>query len=262
MSVFSYNHYKDYLSSVLKKRGLRSQLASQLRCNPSFISRILNGETHFSLEQGDRINHFLSHQSLESKYFMALLNQARAGSTSLEAFFQSEISELRKKNQDLHYRFSNHKKQIDAEVKSQYYSNWLYAAVDSMLTSGLFKNDQQLAERLKVDIKQVRIVKESLLTWGIIRKEENSYVGASHIHLASDSPEILKHHVNWRLQILRTLATHEEQDLHYSSLVTLSYADVEKVRSLCLDAIQKIVATVKPSPAEDGYVFCLDFSRL
>jgi hypothetical protein len=58
------------------------------------------------------------------------------------------------------------------------------------------------------------------------------------------------------------LETDEEQDLHYSSAVTLSRDDAFKIREILLSAIKNSVDHIVKSPEEDVFALIVDFIGL
>lgn len=91
-------------------------------------------------------------------------------------------------------------------------------------------------------------------------------VGATRIHLGNDSSLISKHHTNWRIQAIRSLdredRTQQNEDLHYSSVVSLSAADVLKIKAMLVETIESFNATVAPSKEELVQCLALDFFKV
>src|SRR5271168_3515074 len=99
--IFDYRDYKKYLNVALStegtSRGSRSRLAAKLRCQTAFISHVLNGNSHFSLEHAVVISQFLGHTPEESRYFILLVSLGRAGTKALEEHFKNQIEEIQRK---------------------------------------------------------------------------------------------------------------------------------------------------------------------
>lgn len=73
---------------------------------------------------------------------------------------------------------------------------------------------------------------------------------------------IRQHHINWRIAAIQSLISSNASDIHYSTVSTLSKADVEKLRGEMVQLIERYVETVKPSAEEVMYGFNLDFYSL
>ena len=98
-SIFDYTDYKKYLKDGLKQKpksghGFKSAMASAIHCQSAYISRVLNGDAHFSLEQAYALNGFLGHSEEEAEFFILLVSYARAGTQPLERFFLRKINEI------------------------------------------------------------------------------------------------------------------------------------------------------------------------
>jgi hypothetical protein len=74
---------------------------------------------------------------------------------------------------------------------------------------------------------------------------------------------ISKHHINWRLQAIRSLERKDMDGvLHYSSVVTISKKDVIEIKSLLVKAIESSKAIVRDSKEEELHSLCLDFFKV
>lgn len=83
--------------------------------------------------------------------------------------------------------------------------------------------------------------------------------GTEWLHLEKGSPDLPKHHVNWRLQALRSLDKKFPEDVHYSVVVSLSRSDAEKIRGMSVKFIEEVVALIRESRDEELHCLCLDF---
>lgn len=75
-NLFSFLSYKAYLSSKTgasnTKRGEKTALAKALGCQPTYISQVLHGNAHLSLEQAEKANSFFSHTDDEEFFSYCL----------------------------------------------------------------------------------------------------------------------------------------------------------------------------------------------
>ncbi len=78
--------------------------------------------------------------------------------------------------------------------------------------------------------------------------------GAQRIHLGEDSPLLPKHHMNWRLRALESLDHPRQDDLHYSSVMSISREAFLKIRSSMLQLIEESEPVIKS--AKDEALFC------
>ena len=112
--------------------------------------------------------------------------------------------------------------------------------------------------------KKAREAIEYLLRYSLITEDAEGKlkVGPTLVHLESGSPQIPRHHQNWRLQAFRHYENPKAEDAFYTAPVTLSESDVHKVRENILKLIADSVSTIKDSPSEKLYCLCLDWFEI
>jgi len=267
MNIYNFDDYKKYIKKIfdteVEGRGRRSKLAEALHCQTGFISQVLNGETHFSLEHGIKINHFLGHNKDEEHFFMLLLQKGRAGSHDLEEYYASQIKFLREKKQEIKNRIA-----VDATLDEKdyhiYYSQWYFAAIHILSSIPHFQTREAMAQKLQLPLALVTTVLEFLLLKGLVVQKDNLYkIGHTRIHLDKKSPLISKHHTNWRIEAIKSLE-HEksEVDLHYSSILSLAKKDALKIREFLLELLEKSEPILRDSPEEELCALCIDLFEL
>ncbi len=266
-SVFDFQEYKVYLGEWLKTRpgrgrGEKSRIATALHCHTAYVTHVFRGTAHFSLEQAADLSTYLGHRPDEQRYFMLLVQLARAGNRSLKAFLETERRKLIETRLELKNRLQ-FKHRISDEDQSKFYSAWYYLAVYAMVSVPEFKSVEAISERLRLPRQTVSEVLEFLVSRGILRIEQGTYqVSTTSIHLGNDSPMISKHHTNWRIQSIRSLEVPQPTALHYSSVISLSHADVPRVRAALIRALEEVRAIVAPSKEEAVFAYALDLFEL
>src|SRR4051812_35972113 len=119
--VFDFKDYKRYLNKRLSGRAgvgriSRSKFSQKLRLHPSYMTRILNGDTHLSLEQADFANEALSHSDDESRYFLLLVELARAGTPGLRSRFDRQLVKERLDHLNRKKKFGTGDAMTDAQL--------------------------------------------------------------------------------------------------------------------------------------------------
>lgn len=263
-TIFEYIDYKIYVQERIqslpsKGRGVKLKLAEFLHCQNTFVSQVLNGDPHFSLEQGARLNEFFEHTKDESKFFLLLLHLARAGNSELKKYYQEEIDDLIIKNSDLKKR-TNIKGSLRDKDQDIYYSSWLYSAVHILVTIKDFQNASQIAKRLNLSKDKALEILGFLTDSGLLQKEGNTYTsGSTRIHLSKESPHISRHHTNWRMRAVQAIDMKQASDLHFSNVVSMGEKDIVRVREIFIKAIAEARSIIKDSPEEKLYSICVDF---
>jgi len=266
--IFTYRDYKSYLNTLIaarpgRGRGMKSAMAEALSCQTSYVSQVLNENAHFSLEQADRLNSYLGHSAEESSFFLLLVQLARAGTPSLRKHWEREIESLVAKRLVLRERLDV-RKTLSREDQTTYYSSWLYSVIHMMLTIPQFRDKEAIARHLAISPGRVSDVLNFLVSIGLAKVSKGQYIaGESQIFLGSDSPLISKHHINWRLQAIRSVEKDGGgDDLHYSSTWSISEKDFNKVKSLLVKSLDDARQTLKHSKEEEIICLNLDFFRI
>lgn len=77
-------------------RGSRDRLSRFAKMQPAYLSMVLSGKHHFSLEQAERVAEFFEMKSAEKDFFLILVQIVRAGSDELREYFKLKLEELSK----------------------------------------------------------------------------------------------------------------------------------------------------------------------
>lgn len=265
--VFEFKDYKRYLESVEQsrksyERGFRSKLAEFLGCQSGYISHVLNGDAHFSLEQIMRVAKFLNLKTREQKFLLLLVEHARAGTPELRTHFSDELKTLLDQHHNIKERVGDSRVLSEAD-QSTYYSSWHYLAVHVLSSLPEYNDAKSIANALKIPEEVVGKVLLFLIQSNIIKDEKGIFhPGITQVHLNRESPLIRQHHTNWRISAIQSLMNDNRNDLHYTTVSTLSKVDAEKLRAEMLQLIERYVEVVKPSEEEVMYGFNIDFYNL
>ena len=263
-TLFDHQSYKEYIidrieNSPSKGRGIKLKMADFLNCQTAFVSQVLNGHPNFSLEQGVKLNTFFEHTKEEARFFLLLLQLERAGSVELQDFFKAEMADIIEKRSDLKNRL-NIKNSLKAVDQQTYYSSWLYACVHMLIAIPDYRTVSAIARHLNIPREKISEVITFLEETGLIQLRGTHYeIGVTKIHLSKDSPQIQRHHTNWRMQAIRAIDINEAADLHYSTIVSMSKADVPRVKEVLIKAIEECRVIIRDSKEEKCQSICLDF---
>jgi uncharacterized protein (TIGR02147 family) len=265
--VFEFDDYKTFLSHLEQERahfsrGFRSRLAEEIGCNNAFISQVLNTHAHFSLEQSISLCNYFKLSDEEERYFLFLVELARAGTPALREWFRTLLDEIRDKYLNIKGRVKQ-QTALSAEAQATYYSHWYYAAIHMIVTVPNIRTIRDISGALKLSSSIVEKVVAFLLSYDLLIEKNGEFLaGPSYLHLDRDSPNISKHHSNWRMVAINSLQNEKKTDVHYSTVSTLSKKDAETLRSKLVQEIQNYVQTVSQSKEETMYCFNLDFFKM
>jgi len=192
---------------------------------------------------------------------LLLVQLARAGTKRLREYFELKIRTSQNQRLQIKNRVVA-PMSLSLEARAIYYSDWIYAAVHVLISLSEFQSREALSKKLGLTIQRTAEVLDFLIRVGLVQKKENRFsVGQKRLHLRGDSPFVIAHHTNWRLQALQSLATDREKGLHYSSIVSLSEEDLNVCRSLFVAMIESFNSRVEKSKDETAAVLTLDFFR-
>lgn len=265
--LFQYDSYKAYLNDRLDDpqggggRGSRSRLSKALGCQTAFVAQVLRGSAHFSLEQAEATNEFLGHYEEEGLFLLLLIQRERAGTPRLKQRFEKQIELMRQSRLILKNRLDV-RESLSEQDQVIYYSSWHYAAIHALVSIPGRQSIESLARHLQLGLRTVSDSVQFLLSCGLVVRNEDQgglRPGKARIHLGFDSPLISKHHINWKLQAIRAIENPSIENLHYSSVISLSEKDIIRARELLTSSIAKVKSIVKDSPGERVRCFSVDF---
>lgn len=264
--IFDHRSYKTFLAAVAGgktfRRGIKAQLAQAAECQPTYISQVLHGKAHLSPEQGERLTRFLGLTKEEAQFFLLLLHKDRASTKELKAVYNQQIEERIVQRMSVVNRLGANNV-LTEEQHAIFYSSWQYLAIHMALTIPELQNRDALVAYFNIGFERVDKVLEFLVQTGLAVQNKNIYTtGTPIIRLGKDSPHIFKHHGHWRQQAIESLERESPLDLHYSAAVTLSKNDISKLKDRMLEHIKENVQIIRESPAEEVYVYTLDFFKL
>lgn len=263
ISIFDFTNYKRYLREKLellskKERGWKVRAAAHIGCQASYLSQILNGKPDLTLDQAHKLNQLFSHDKIESRFFILLVEYHRAVSPELKEFLNEQMQELMRTRFDLKKRLKN-TEQISPEDMNKYYSTWFYSAIHIALAVADLQDAKSIANRFHLPVAVVISVIEFLEQAGLVEKDKGQYrFTKMRIHLDRESDFIQRHHINWRSQSLQSVEKNLAEDTHFSTVFAATQQDFEKIKEIFLQAIESARTVIRSSPSEEVYSITLD----
>jgi uncharacterized protein (TIGR02147 family) len=266
VSVFEFSSYKPYLEAAIRAfpkqgHGVRLQLAEFVGCQSTYISQVLKGSAHFNLEQIEKVARFLRLGPAELDYLLYLVQEERAGSRELRAHFRRHREKLLEARKVTKNRFET-EQFLTSEDRTKYFSAWHYAAIHVLLTIPSFRTRDAIHDRLGIPLPVLDEALEFLTRVGLADLEGGEYRPGSTIMHVADPSLLGKHHMNWRLRTMLNLDHASIDDLHYSSVVSISEGDFQKIREMLMKGLEAARAVINPSKEEKLCSLCLDFYEL
>jgi uncharacterized protein (TIGR02147 family) len=231
-------------------------------CQTAFLSQVLHGHPQLSLEAGEKLNPSLGHSKDEAAFFLLLVQYARAGTEGLREFFRAQMREIVARRESLKERLTS-SREVSHEDYSTYFSSWTYSAIHTFLTVPPFQTKASILRELKIPPETATKVLEFLVDRGLANQKGDHYsVGSFHFHLGNDTAVVARHHTNWRLRAIDSFERELKGDLHYSSVVSLSAKDAERLKVFLQECLSESRKIIEPSKEECLFGFCIDYFRL
>ena len=208
------------------------------------------------------MNRFVSHDREESRYFLLLVQQARAGTRELREHFEDEIKEIREKRQKFKNRVDI-RETLPPDLQIKYYKSWAIAATHILLTIPEYQTRSAIEKRLGLSSGQAQEILEFLLGAGLAKKEGDRYLpGLARIFLERESEMYTRHHINWRLKAIDAIDRDDQKNnLHFASVVSLAKSDIHHLQEVLIQGIENARKLIKESKEEELFVLTLDFFR-
>lgn len=260
MTIFQYESYKKFFKDWVFAQpksgyGQYRQLALFLNLNSVVISQIFNGDRELSLEHAIQLCNFVGLSDLERDYFLLLVQKDRSGSSELKTYFLSQLEQIKRKSLSLKNRVQHQK--MDEESKAVFYSHWYYSAIRLTTAIPGMDSANKIAEYLNLEAALVKRVLDFLIKYQLIVEEKGKFkLGPQVTHIDANSPNFLKHHINWRIKSIQSLERQTGESLHYSGPMVLSKKMAAEIRETLVKLIQDTTKRVIES--EDEKLTCLN----
>ncbi|MGZ3780824.1 MAG: TIGR02147 family protein [Pseudobdellovibrionaceae bacterium] len=268
MTIWEHSDYKkfirDWISQQPKQgRGMAANIASTLAIHSTMVSHILNGNSHFTIEQAIRLGKLiLNLNANELKFFVLLVQMGRASNNETREYFLSQVNQEKTKFLNLADRLPP-TKTLELKDQALYYSEWYYSGLRLMMALPGDHSISSLARALNLNEELVRKVLDGLIEMGILEHQNGDYkITEAQTYLPRSSPFVNRHHTNWRLKLLSQLGESDENNLHFTNAITLSHKDFFNVRENLVKFIQEFRSTTEPSPPEELACLTIDWFRV
>jgi uncharacterized protein (TIGR02147 family) len=258
---FEARDYREVIQKKVSKRGEISKLVSALKLDSGYVSRVLRGQGDLTPEQGFALANYFRFSELETRYFVLLVQYARAGTRELKEHHARELAELRLKasRAALESDPTALVRELSSELKSAYYSNWAYLAIGMATDIEGLKTIKRLAERFNLPEERVREILDFLCQHELCvqRGREYDYKGST--FLEKGSPIVSQHLTNWRLKAIEHLPRRTPADFHTTAVATVLHQDRKRVFDLVQKARADFLEIACDSKPETLTCFNLDW---
>jgi uncharacterized protein (TIGR02147 family) len=256
VKVFFFKDYREFILHKLEEaggpKGYRQRLSEAAHCTAAFLSQVLNSHVHLTADQAAGIAKFWRLDDEESEYFLDLVQHARASTPSLRALIEKRMDRLRNHHNSIESRV-HIKGKLSPENAQRYYTSWIYSAIHVALSVPELQNIPALSARFRLSPEVVQRVLADLETMGLASNAAPGVYKSTvaQIHLPSESPFAIIQHNNWRQKaIIAQSELAPSEMFSYTAVHSLARKDIDALKRLLLDYVEKSNAVVRPSPEE------------
>lgn len=266
MKIFNFTDYRDFVIQTVRSlpkagRGEFLKIAKHLGIHSSTLSQVLSGMKHFTLDQGCALADYFGFNELETQYLLQLVELDRAGTERLRATLRKQLTHLKEQSRVLSSVVPG-KRILSEEEKAVFYSNWYYTGIWALTSIPGFQTSDAISKYFDLPKLLVNQTLSFLTSTGLCL-EENGLLrpGTTYVHLESDSPFIGRHHASWRQKAIERHPVLSESEIAYSSPMSISKEDAERIRKLIIEWVQQINLIRDPSPCEELYFLNIDWIK-
>src|SRR6185312_2795651 len=253
INIAGMRDYKQFLRELIahrKKVGTQNALAKAMGCQPAYLTRVLNGDADLSLDQIHSASRFFGLTNIEREFWIFLNLENRSVDAELKKYFRLKRNQVISEHQRIGHRIENSTK-LETPVEEIYYAQWHLAAIHMATMLPRLKSAHDISDYLRIPLKKVNDSLSDLERLGILRLTSKGFqTTQARLHLGSDSRHIGRHHTNWRLKTVEKLNNGIDSGLHYTSIISCSKIDEERIREELIACIQKIRKIVEGSKDE------------
>jgi len=266
MDVFKFSDYKKFLASKIEEnasqRGYRSQLAEAAQCQKSFFSHVTHSHVHLTPDHAYGLCEFWAFDPMESEYFLAMVDHARAGSLRLRSALEVRMRRLREARNDVTKRVEADEIR-DRQAETLYHSAWYWNALHVIVAIPDYQTTHAISQRLGLEpartveclqqLEKMNLVKQKGGRWTITNKS---------IHLDRSSPMRESHHTQWRQRAMLDIQKRSEDSVHYNAVFAMSVEDAKRLQDLITEMIVRSRDIIGPSAEEELYCMSTDFFKV
>lgn len=272
MKIYEFNDYRKLLKAhILEVNRFKEEkltyekLASRLRIQKSYLSKIFKGDADLSRDQAYLCSKELDLSEKEEEYFYLLIELSRTALPEFKKELSDKIKILQLQNtQSIEYLKEKSGEILESNQIQKYYLLPETQLIHLALGLERYqKNPEDLKDQLNISGELLKKSMTLLEELKLIEMVEGKIkLSRSNMHLENSSEFFHQWHVQFKLKCLEKLKALEQKD-KYNFLVTFSAEeeDKEKIRIEFLNFIKKVETIVKKSPPKSLYQMNFDLFK-
>lgn len=264
-SIFNYLDYRSFLNDYVKvaPRGIQTKLAASMKCQGTYLIRVLKGQAQLTEEQAYRGGIFIKLSASELEFFLDLVRFDKAGDPALKKHFEKLLKSKITSHKQVQNRVNGSTLKNSLLAQVEYFSDWKPSVLHLATNCSHLQTERELAERFSLNIDQVKNILQFLQENGLVKyeNEKYSYTGDS-IHLSKDSPLHKPFQRLRREMVLRSLDKPAPENLHFSSAFATSKKHIKVIRENFLKMIEMSHQELESTDSEEVMMLVVDFFRV
>lgn len=263
-TLFAMDDYRDYVREWARARGRGEfrKISVALGMHTTLVSQIFRGRKCLTEEQASKFCEYMKLNTIESDYFLKLIQIERAGTEQLRLVYKRHLAQLRDLANEVKTRVPSPKALTEAD-RALFYSSWQYSLVRLLTSMEPYQTVENVARRMNLSISRTQEILSFLTSRGLCQESKGRYVRTEkNTHVEAGSPLAIRHHQNWRAKSVELQERMSSNDLAFTAPVSISREDIPKVRSVLLEAISEISKIVANSEAEEVIYLGIDWLKI
>jgi uncharacterized protein (TIGR02147 family) len=240
-------------------RGQLSRLAEALGVHSTFVSLVFKEKRDLSREQALTVARHLNLTGLETDYFLELVQFSRAGTQQLRDYTLQKIRAAQEAAKKLSTRYE-HERQLNAEERQTFYSSWHFSAIRIFAsTKPQGRTVDEISRRFSLPRETVVNAVHFLVETQLLRQEGDRYlVGAQRTFLDKGHPLLKCHHANWRLKALQQYEQLSDDEMMFTTSLSVSRADFARLRETLADFVKMTSRVIRETDPDEVACVNLD----
>lgn len=266
MKIFEFSDYRGFITLTVRSlpkagRGEYLRIAKHLGIHTSTLSQVLSGIKNFTLDQACALADYFGFSELETQYLIYLVELERAGTERLKGTLKKQMGRIKEQSRALSAVVPG-KRALSEEEKAVFYSNWFYPGIWALTSIPGYQTPDAISKYFGLPKLLVNRVISFLVSTGLCLEDKGLLQpGTTYVHLEADSPFIGRHHASWRQKAMERHPILSESEIAYSSPMSLSREDAEKIRKLVIEWVEQANKIRDPSPCEALYILNIDWIK-
>ena len=260
--LVTFRSYKKVMAHFLtgpENRGQLTKAAAELRCQRSYLSRVISEKLQLTRDHAFGMSHFLKFNDVEREYFLLLVDHERASEPEYRKYLSSRIAEIKRKSESLEVRMTRNATVLETGPVD-YFSSWLWSAVHFLTAVPQYQTSNEIGERLGLSTKLVNFYLEGLVRKGFVERHGSRWIyKGGEFHAKRGSALVLLHHQNWRQRAFMDAQDVNTEGVHFTAVQTMSRSDFALLKQKTLDLVAEFGKIAGPSAPEEAVAFTCDF---